>query len=174
MPDRVLVIMGVSGTGKSTIGKLLAERLGWDFAEGDAMHPPENVAKMASGHPLTDEDRQPWLAKVQAWIDDHTTTGRPGVITCSALKHSYRDMLRGDGVTFIFLSGTPDLIGERLHDRQHEYMPPSLVDSQFETLEPPTPDEHVVTVDVADPPAEIVREVLRAMGLTLPLGHRPG
>src|SRR5215471_12098283 len=106
MAARVFVIMGVSGTGKSTVGKLLAEQLCWDFAEGDAMHPPENIAKMAAGHPLTDEDRQPWLAKVKAWIDDHLRTGRPGVITCSALKHRYRDFLRGDGVTFVFLKGT--------------------------------------------------------------------
>src|ERR1700761_1029847 len=97
----VLVLMGVSGSGKSTVAALLAGRLGWDFEEGDDLHPPENVAKMHAGHPLNDEDRKPWLAKVAGWITEHTDAGRPGIITCSALKRRYRDVLRGEPVVFV-------------------------------------------------------------------------
>lgn len=145
----VLVIMGVSGSGKTTIGRMLATELGWEYAEGDAMHPEANVEKMASGHPLTDEDRWPWLATVAGWIKDKTAAGQPGVITCSALKRSYRDLLRGDNVLFVYLKGSRELIARRLAERQGHFMPPELLDSQFAALEEPGPDEQAVTVDVS-------------------------
>ncbi len=148
----VLVIMGVSGSGKSTIAGLLAQRLRWDREEGDHLHPTANVAKMASGIPLTDEDRWPWLDAVSAWISAHTAAGRPGIITCSALKRIYRDRLRGDGVLFVYLRGTKDLIGERITARTDHYMPPSLLESQVATLEPPGADENALTVDVGPSP----------------------
>ncbi len=110
----VLVLMGVSGTGKSTVAGLLAGRLSWDLEEGDDLHPAANVAKMASGHPLTDEDRWPWLERVAGWIQHQIAVDRPGIITCSALKRSYRDRLRAPGVTFVYLHGTQELIAARL------------------------------------------------------------
>jgi gluconokinase len=146
----VLVLMGVSGSGKSAVGALLAGRLGWDFEEGDELHPAANVAKMAAGHPLDDEDRWPWLARVAQWIVARTSTGSPGVITCSALKRSYRDVLRGEHVLFVYLAGTREQIARRLAKRHGHFMPASLLDSQFEALEPPTPDENAITFDLAD------------------------
>jgi carbohydrate kinase (thermoresistant glucokinase family) len=154
IPQPVLVIMGASGSGKSTLAGVLVGRLGWDFAEGDDMHPAANVAKMASGHPLTDADRWPWLARVADWITEHTSAGRPGVVTCSALKRSYRDVLRGERVIFVYLRGRQDLIAARLSNRHGHYMPASLLDSQLATLEEPGPDEHSITVDVGSPPSE--------------------
>lgn len=152
----VLVIMGVSGSGKSTIAGLLAGRLGWDLAEGDDMHPPANVAKMAAGQALDDEDRWPWLAKVAEWIQQHTAAGRPGIVTCSALKHSYRDVLRGDHVVFVYLVGTHDQIAARLVARHGHFMPAGMLDSQIETLEPPTDEEDAMRIDVTgSPPAEV-------------------
>jgi gluconokinase len=144
----VLVIMGVSGSGKSTLARVLAARLGWDLAEGDDLHPPANVAKMAAGHPLDDEDRQPWLAAVAAWMRAHTESGRPGIITCSALTRRYRDVLRGDRVVFVHLAGTREQIAARLAERRSHFMPADLLDSQFAALEPPDPDEAAITVDV--------------------------
>ena len=115
--DPVLVVMGVSGSGKSTVAGLLAGRLGWDFAEGDELHPASNVAKMQAGQPLTDADRGPWLESIAGWIREHTESGRPGIVTCSALKKCYRDVLRGDGVVFVFLDGSKDRISDRLASR---------------------------------------------------------
>jgi len=145
----VLVLMGVSGCGKSTVAALLAGRLGWDFEEGDDLHPPANIAKMAAGHALDDEDRQPWLEQVAAWIRERTDAGRPGIITCSALKRSYRDVLRGDRVEFVYLAGTREQIAKRLAARHGHFMPAALLDSQFAALEPPTPDENAITVDIS-------------------------
>ena len=145
----VLVLMGVSGCGKSTVAALLAGRLGWDFEEGDELHPPANIAKMAAGHPLDDEDRQPWLEQVAAWIRERTDAGRPGIITCSALKRSYRDVLRGDRVEFVYLAGTREQIAKRLAARHGHFMPAALLDSQFAALEPPMPDENAITVDIS-------------------------
>jgi gluconokinase/shikimate kinase len=145
----VLVLMGVSGCGKSTVAALLAGRLSWDFEEGDELHPPANVAKMASGHPLNDDDRRPWLALIAAWIRERTDAGQPGIITCSALKRSYRDILRGDRVVFVYLAGTRELIAKRLAARHGHFMPAALLDSQFADLEPPAPDENAVTVDIS-------------------------
>lgn len=176
----VLVIMGVSGSGKSTVAGILAGQLGWDLEEGDDLHPPENVAKMAAGHPLTDEDRWPWLDTIASWIIEHTMAGIPGIITCSALKKIYRDRLREKNVVFVFLSGSKEQIGRRLTTRMDHFMPPSLLDSQIATLEPPTADENSIVIDVGRTPAEEAAEVVRGLGLspaagTTALGHpRPG
>lgn len=161
----VLVIMGVSGCGKSTLGGILAGQLGWDLQEGDDLHPASNVAKMASGQPLTDEDRWPWLERVAEWIDDHVAAGRPGIVTCSALKRSYRDVLRGDNVVFVHLAGTREQIWDRLSARLDHFMPASLLDNQLATLEPPGPDEHMIAVDVGRPPADEAAEIIRTLAL---------
>jgi gluconokinase/shikimate kinase len=157
--------MGVSGCGKSTVAGLLAGRLGWDLGEGDDMHPPENVARMAAGHPLTDADRWPWLRHVAGWITEHTQDRRPGIITCSALKRSYRDALRADHVVFVFLDGSRELIAARLATRHGHFMPTTLLDSQFATLEPPGPDEHALRVEITPPPSEQADFIISRLGL---------
>jgi gluconokinase len=159
----ILVVMGVAGTGKSTVAGLLAERLNWEFQEGDALHPPANVAKMSSGIPLTDEDRWPWLDAIAAWIKEKTQRGESGILTCSALKRSYRDRLRGPNVIFVFLNGSREVIAARMASRADHFMPPALLDSQFAALEPPTADENVLKINLAATPAEEVAEVLRAL-----------
>jgi gluconokinase/shikimate kinase len=161
----VLVVMGVSGSGKSTVAGLVASRLGWDMAEGDDLHPPANVAKMHSGQPLTDDDRWPWLESIADWIRAHTASGIPGVITCSALKKRYRDVLRGEGVVFVFLEGTKDRISDRLASRHGHFMPPALLASQFEALEAPTEDENFISLCVTATPAEEAQEVIDRLGL---------
>lgn len=161
----VLVIMGVSGSGKSTVAGVLAGQLGWDLAEGDDMHPQENVEKMRAGHPLTDEDRWPWLETVASWIQEHTMAGAPGIITCSALKRVYRDVLRGNHVVFIHLIGSKDQIGRRMAARHGHFMPAGLLDSQIATLEPPGPDENVLEVDVGRKPALEAADVIARLGL---------
>jgi len=176
----VLVIMGVSGSGKSTVAGILAGQLGWDLEEGDDLHPAENVAKMAAGIPLTDEDRWPWLDTIASWIIEHTMAGIPGIITCSALKKIYRDRLREKNVVFVHLSGSKEQIGRRLTARMDHYMPASLLDSQIATLEAPGPDENTIVVDVGRTPAEEAAEVVSRLGLSpasgsTALGHpRPG
>ena len=142
-----IVVMGVSGSGKSTIGAALAQRLRVPFADADDFHPPANVAKMTSGQALNDEDRYPWLEAIGDWLADH---GDGGVMSCSALKRKYRDQLRNHcaQVQFLHLSGTPDVIGRRQASRPGHFMPASLLASQFETLEPLEPDEHGVVIDV--------------------------
>jgi carbohydrate kinase (thermoresistant glucokinase family) len=162
----VLVIMGVSGSGKSTIAGLLAVRLGWELAEGDDLHPPANVAKMAAGQPLDDTDRAPWLAEISAWIQEHTRRGRPGIITCSALKRRYRDVLAGDHVVFVHLAGRPDQIAPRLAARHGHFMPATMLASQIATLEPPDSDENAIVVDVGDAPPAIAEEIIRRLDLT--------
>ena len=159
----ILVVMGVAGTGKSTVAGLLAERLNWEFQEGDALHPPANVAKMSSGIPLTDEDRWPWLDAIAAWIEEKTQRGESGILTCSALKRSYRDRLRGPNVIFVFLNGSREVIAARMASRADHFMPPALLDSQFAALEPPTADENVLKIHLAATPAEEVAEVIRAL-----------
>ena len=161
----VLVLMGVSGCGKSTVAGLLAGRLGWDFEEGDDLHPAANVDKMASGHQLDDEDRWPWLAKVAEWIGEHTDAGRPGIVTCSALKKSYRDVLRGERVVFVYLAGTREQIARRLAARHGHYMPASLLDSQFDALEPPTPEENSITVEVGGSSSVESDAIMSRLGL---------
>ena len=161
----VLVIMGVSGSGKSTVAGLLAGRLGWDLAEGDDLHPESNVAKMQAGQPLTDEDRWPWLESIADWIRAHTEAGTPGVVTCSALKKRYRDILRGEGVVFVFLEGSRDKISDRLASRHGHYMPPSLLESQFDALEAPTADENFISLSVSATPAEEAQEIITRLNL---------
>jgi gluconokinase len=166
----VLVMMGVSGCGKSTVAAVLAGQLGWDFEEGDDLHPPANVAKMTAGHPLDDEDRWPWLDKVAAWIRQHSDTGRPGIITCSALKKSYRDVLRGDHVVFVYLAGTREQIAARMAARHGHFMSVAMLDSQLQTLEPPTPDERAITLDIAGSAAEEAEEIIERLQLIHPSG----
>ena len=152
-----LVVMGVSGSGKSTIGEKLAERIGWRYEDGDRFHPASNVAKMSAGHPLTDEDRWPWLKAIAAEIDRACSAGKHIVIGCSALKRSYRDVLmqgRTD-VRLVYLDGTQSLIADRLSHRKGHFMPPGLLISQFAALEPPTPDERPVTVSI-DAEVEVI------------------
>ena len=162
----ILVVMGVAGSGKSTVAGILAKRLGWDLQEGDELHPKANVEKMASGHPLTDEDRWPWLELIAKWIAGQIASGKSGIVTCSALKHSYRDVLRCDGVVFVQLSGSREQISERLEHRQGHYMPPSLLTSQLDTLEPPGQDENAIVVDIAQTPEQIASEIIEALSPT--------
>lgn len=162
----VLVLMGVSGCGKSTVAGLLAGRLGWDLAEGDDLHPPANVAKMSAGTPLTDADRWPWLAKCGAWIDEQQLAGRPGLLTCSALKKSYRDVLRRPGVVFVHLTGSYQALHDRLTARSDHFMPSSLLDSQLATLQPLEPDENGLVIDIEQTPKEIAAAVISRLSLT--------
>jgi gluconokinase len=159
----VLVVMGVSGAGKSTLAAALAERLGWPFQEGDALHPAANIAKMKAGEPLTDADRLPWLDAIGAWIDGQLGRNQSGVVTCSALKRAYRDRLAKGrpGVTFVFIQLDSGRVAERMAARRGHFMPPSLLASQFAALEPPGPDEPVIVVDGAAPIVAQVEVVLR-------------
>ena len=149
VPDPVIVIvMGVSGSGKTTLARGLAQRLHWEFQEGDELHPRSNVAKMSRGEPLTDEDRRPWLEAIGYWIDERERAGNSAVLTCSALRRTYRDFLRRGrpGVVFCHVTADADLIRRRVEARRGHYMPPSLLPSQLATLEPLTPDEPGFTV----------------------------
>ncbi|RBP99487.1 gluconokinase [Bifidobacterium xylocopae] len=163
----VLVIMGVSGCGKTTMNEHLSAKLGWDTAEADDFHPKANIEKMAHGIPLDDDDRWPWLDRIHDWIADHIEQGRPGTVTCSALKRIYRDKLRMPGVIFIHLNGDYDTIMERLSGRKGHFMKPDMLKSQFDTLEPLGPDEIHMTIDVslkASPETE-AEEVIDTLGL---------
>ena len=162
-----LVVMGVSGSGKSTIGEKLAERLDWTYEDGDKFHPASNVAKMSAGHPLTDEDRWPWLRAIADEIDRVCKAGRRVVMACSALKRTYRDILvhGRDDVRIIYLDGTQQLIASRLAARKGHFMPPGLLDSQFGTLEPPGESEKPVTVSIDAPVDAIVDSILHQLGL---------
>jgi len=150
----VLLVCGVSGSGKTTIGTLLAKRLGWTYAEADSFHPPANLAKMAAGHPLDDADRAPWLAAIGEFIDETTAAGRPAIVTCSALKRTYRDQLRAGrpNVRFVVLDVPYDVLGERLKARTGHFFPAELLASQFRDFEAPGPDEQVLHVAVDDSP----------------------
>lgn len=162
MKPGVLLLMGVSGCGKSTVAAILASRLGWPFEEGDALHPPANIEKMAAGYPLTDADRWPWLAKVADWIDERHDAGENGIITCSALKRSYRDLInrRGTGLSFVFLAGSKETIAARLAARHGHFMRASLLDSQFADLEEPTADEPAIRMDIGSPAEEIAERIM--------------
>lgn len=157
-----IVVMGVAGCGKSTVGALLAGRLGWPFRDADDFHPPANVAKMSSGTPLTDEDRWPWLEAIGAWIDERRAAGGRCVVTCSALKRVYRDKLLGgrEGVRLVHLAGSQELIAQRMAARREHFMPTALLASQFAALEPPQPDEKALTLAIGAAPDLIVQDIL--------------
>jgi gluconokinase len=164
VPKPVLVVMGVAGCGKSTLAAQLAQRLGWPLQEGDALHPQANVDKMAAGQPLDDADRWPWLRLVAAWIDARRAADEPGIITCSALKRAYRDLLRREGVRFVHLTGSRELLARRMQVRSGHFMPPSLLDSQLATLEVPGADEAAITIDIALAPEAQMAAVLAWLG----------
>jgi gluconokinase len=169
----VVIVMGVSGCGKSTIGALLASRLRWEFEDADWLHPAANVDKMHSGIPLTDEDRWSWLDAVAAWIDHCRRSGGHGVVACSALKRRYRDILIGDrpDVRLVYLKGDEELIARRIATRHEHFMPRSLLHSQFAALEEPGPDENPFVVSIEPPPHQIVAQILTALNLAE--GARP-
>ncbi|MEJ0095683.1 MAG: gluconokinase [Methylocella sp.] len=161
----IVVVMGVSGSGKTTISALLAAALGCQFQEGDELHPPENIEKMRSGAPLTDADRMPWLDMIAKEIDGWRSRGESGVLSCSALKRSYRDIIIGDrqDVTLVYLAGSYELICRRMAARHEHFMPVALLDSQFASLQEPTPDEHPITVDIGARPADIAETIVREL-----------
>ncbi|NHO31800.1 gluconokinase [Acetobacter fallax] len=165
LPPRVVVVMGVSGSGKTTVASGLNNLLGWTFQEGDGLHPPANVEKMAAGIPLTDEDRWPWLDKCRAWLDECATSGTGCVLSCSALKRVYRDRLRAGGtdIVFLFLKVPQDILANRMMQRKDHYMPPSLLGSQLEALELPGPDEHAIELEMSETPAGEVAHALEAL-----------
>ncbi len=163
----VLVVMGVSGSGKSTIASMLAHRLHWIYEDGDWLHPKSNIEKMHHGDPLNDADRWPWLHAIADWIDATRKAGHHGVVACSALKRAYRDVLIGDrsDVRIVFLKGDRELIGGRIAARSDHFMPPELLDSQFEALEEPQADENPIVVSVAPHPREIVETIVEKLDI---------
>ena len=166
-PPSALVVMGVSGSGKTTIASALADRLRWTFEDGDKFHPKSNVEKMSAGQPLTDEDRWPWLNAIADEIERVCKAGGHAVVACSALKRAYRDvLLRGrDDVRLIYLSGTQDLIARRLALRKNHFMPPGLLASQFKTLQAPGADENPVTVSIDASVDAVVDDIVVKLGL---------
>ncbi|GAA1891603.1 gluconokinase [Lapillicoccus jejuensis] len=168
-----VVVMGVSGSGKTTVARGLAERMGWQFAEGDDFHPEANVAKMRAGTPLTDEDRWPWLRTVADWIGEQEAADRPAAVTCSALKREYRDLLREGhpSVRFCHVTAPAAKIHDRMEHRPDHYMPASLLTSQLDTLEPLQPDEPGVTVPGDGSPEAVLDAVVLALGLAAPVEH---
>ena len=163
----VLVLMGVSGCGKTTVARILAERLGWPFKEGDDLHLRSNIMKMKAGRPLHDSDRRRWLERVADWVERRADAGENGLVSCSALKRSYRDVInrRGSGIVFVFLAGSKATIAQRLAARQAHFMPLSLLDSQFADLEDPQPDEPHIRVDIGPPPTVIAERIWQELGL---------
>jgi gluconokinase len=163
----VIVVMGVSGCGKSTIAAMLAHRVHWTYEDGDWFHPHSNIEKMHGGEPLTDEDRWPWLNAIAAWIDATRRVGNHAVVACSALKRAYRDILVGErrDVRIVFLKGDRDLIARRLAARDGHFMPPGLLDSQFTALEEPTADERPVVISIVPHPREIVEQIVTKLPL---------
>jgi gluconokinase len=163
----VLVVMGVSGSGKSTIAAMLAHRLHWTYEDGDWLHPQANIEKMHHGEPLNDKDRGPWLHAIADWIDATRRAGGHGVVACSALKRAYRDILVGDrrDVRIVYLKGDRDLVSRRIAARADHFMPPELLDSQFDALEEPTADERPIVVSIAPHPREIVETIVRKLGI---------
>jgi gluconokinase len=163
----IIVIMGVAGSGKTTVGALLAGRLRWPYAEADNFHPQSNVDKMAAGHPLTDEDRRPWLEAIGRWIDERRAQNEPGVVSCSGLKRAYRDMLRKGRpeVRTVFLEGSKELIMRRMVARHGHFMKAAMLDSQFADLEEPEADEDVLVISVEATPEEIVDQIIERLHL---------
>ena len=156
----IVIVFGVSGAGKTTIGKLLAEQLGWQFYEADDFHPRANIDKMRSGRPLTDEDRWPWLERLRERIDQSLAAGENAVLACSALKRKYRDCLRvNSDVKFVFLRGDYAVVAKQLRHRRGHFMNPALLQSQFADLEEPRPDESAITIELGRTPQELVEEI---------------
>ncbi len=168
-----IVMMGVSGSGKSTVAELLGARLDWPVAEADQFHPQANIDKMASGHPLDDDDRWPWLHAIRDWISLENAIGANTIVTCSALKRSYRDALREakGHVVFVHLHGPAELLAQRMQGRSGHFMPPTLLPSQLSTLEPLGPDEEAITLSIADSPEGLVNQILRRFSLTAVRGE---
>ena len=162
-----VIVMGVSGSGKTTLATGIAARMGWEFREGDELHPPANVAKMSRGEALTDEDRWPWLEAIGHWLDERAARGESAVVTCSALRRPYRDLLREGrpGVVFCHVTASADRIRRRMEERRGHYMPASLLPSQLATLEPLGPDEPGVSISAEGEPDAVVDQALRALGL---------
>jgi carbohydrate kinase (thermoresistant glucokinase family) len=169
----ILVIMGVSGSGKSTIAEELSARLGWLFEEGDSLHPEANSAKMHAGIALTDADRLPWLERVAAWIDGQRAKREPGIITCSALNRTYRQIIIGDRpeVRLVYMRGSRDLIAEHLAGRHGHFMPPELLRSQIDVPEEPDPSEDPLTVDLGASAAQVADAIIRLLGNSVTISH---
>lgn len=165
-PPRQLIIIGVAGSGKTTVGRELARRLGCPFADADDFHPASNVARMAAGIPLTDHDRWPWLEAIAAWIRARAAAGETAVVTCSALKRAYRDVLRAASpdTCFVHLTAAREILEARIGARRGHFMPAALLASQLATLEPLAAHEPGIAVDVAPPPQEVVSEIVRRLG----------
>lgn len=170
----LVVVMGVSGCGKTTVGKLLARQLKAEFLEGDELHPPRNIERMASGIALTDNDRRDWLLAIAQQLADARAGRHALVVSCSALKHSYRDMLRtaASQLAFVHIHASRELLEDRLKARSGHFMPSSLLDSQLQTLEPPGPQEHAITLDAALSPAEITTQAAAWLALPAPVAPR--
>jgi carbohydrate kinase (thermoresistant glucokinase family) len=164
----IVVVAGVSGSGKSTVGVLLAGRLGWPFTDADALHPAANIAKMRSGHPLSDADRRPWLAAVGARMDEYAAADESAVLTCSALKHSYREALLAGrpAARMVFLHVTREVLEARLRARHGHFFPAALLDSQLADLESPQPGEHVLVLEATTSPDQAVNEIIRRLELS--------
>lgn len=165
-----VIVMGVSGSGKTTVATGLADAMAWTYVEGDELHPKANVDKMHAGIPLTDEDRWPWLNKIGEWIDEHESQGKSAVITCSALKRTYRDLLREGrpGVQFCHVAVSREELERRLAERKGHYMPASLLQSQLDTLEPLQPDEPGIVVEAKGGQDAVLAEVMKALHLVAP------
>ena len=163
----IIVLMGVSGCGKTTIGTNLARRLNWEYQEGDALHPQKNIVKMSEGIPLNDDDRKPWIARIADWIETRCIAGRDGVISCSALKEAYRQTIRGNqsDVQFVYLRGSRELLSDRLAYRKDHFMSPNLLESQLELLEEPSVDEQAMVVTIDFTPEKIVQKICDSLGL---------
>jgi gluconokinase len=161
----IIIVMGVSGSGKTTIADGVARAEGWILLEGDSFHPPANIAKMKAGTPLTDEDRWPWLRAIAQREDELLAAGQSAVVACSALKRSYRDILIGarPDTLLLYLRGSKALIADRMKSRKGHFMPPALLDSQFATLEEPGPDENPIIVDIGGPPDQVVQDAVRRL-----------
>jgi len=166
MSPLVIVLMGVSGCGKSTVGGELSRLLGWPFRDADSFHPPANVEKMRRAIPLTDDDRRPWLDAIAQWIDERRTGRTPGIVSCSALKRIYRERIVGSrgGIRLVYLRGGMELVAARLARREDHFMPAALLASQFEALEEPQEDERPLVVSIEPPPAEIAARIVAELG----------
>lgn len=175
MPAALVLVIGASGSGKSTVARLLAGRLGRTFRDADDFQPPANRAKMAAGEPLTDADRPPWLNAIAAWMDQQIAARQPAVVTCSALKRAYRDQLLGGrpGVRLVYLHGSRELIRSRLAARPGHFFPAGLLDSQFADLQEPEPDEHPCVVEIDQPPEAVVEAIVSLLRVDSAQDHPP-